>query len=307
MERVRVGAGLTLGRLSADHGLKPLLAAAAAKAGAENSAVAFPEQAWDAAFFGLDRASAFRALSAPRRREVLRACARGLLSESCHIERVGLAFTAKMSLLSQTQEERQLYALFAADEARHLHDVSRFLPAGPDAASSNPFLLLLGEIIERGGKPGLTRLIQVVLEGWGLTHYGSLARACRDEALRRTLRAVIKDEALHHSSGVVLAQAAPLPRAERREVEEWLLRLCRMIQAGPQAVVAALEEVGGPLARRERERAFNELSCESHAAERLALMRGLIASCGEARILGALERNGAMRPLDAAGCARVRL
>lgn len=304
-QRVRVRAGLEYGRLPAGHGLKPLLAAAAAKAGAEEPRANFPEQAWDAAFHGLDRVAAYRALPAARRREVLRACARGLLSESCHIERVGLAFTAKMALLSRSEDERQLYALFAADEARHLHDVGRFLPGGPSAASENPFLGLLGEIVERGAKPGLTRLIQVVLEGWGLTHYGSLARACRDESLRKTLRRVIKDEALHHGSGVVLCSEEPLTRAERREVEDWLLRLCRMVQAGPQAVVAALEAARGSLSRRERERAFAELACESHSAERLALLRALVASCGETASLSRLERMGAMRPLDAAACARV--
>ena len=300
-ERVRVRSGLSLGPLPAGHKLKPLLAAAAAKAGVEQPRLAFPDRAWDAAFHGLDRVGAFRKLSVNRRREVLRACAKGLLSESCHIEKLGLAFTAKMSLLSRSEDERQLYALFAADEARHLSEIARYLPDGPSAASDNPFLLLLGEIIEKGDKPGLTRLIQVVLEGWGLTHYGSLARACRDEGLRRTLRRILKDEALHHGSGVVLAAAEPLGRAERREVEEWLLRLARMVQAGPQAVVGAL----GPLSRREREKAFSELSCESHSAERLALLRGLIASCGETRAIETLEKAGALRPLDAASCARV--
>lgn len=300
-ERVRVRAGLSLARLPAGHKLTPLLAAAAAKAGVEEPRLAFPDRAWDAGFFGLDRVAAYRKLKIARRREVLNRCAKGLLSESCHIEKLGLAFTAKMALLSRSEDERQLYALFAADEARHLREISRYLPDGPSAASENPFLLLLGEIIEKGSKPGLTRLIQVVLEGWGLTHYGSLARACRDEGLRRTLRRVLKDEALHHGSGVVLASSEPLTRAERREVEAWLLRLARMIQAGPQAVVSAL----GPLSRREREKAFHELSCETHSAERLALLRGLIASCGETRAVDFLEQAGALRPLDAASCARL--
>jgi hypothetical protein len=298
--RVRIRAGLAMGRLPAGHKLVPLLAAAALKAGVEVPRLAFPERAWDAGFFGLDRVAVYRTLAVSRRKDVLRHCAKSLLSESCHIERLGLAFTAKMSLLSRTEEERQLYALFAADEARHLREISHYLPDGPSAASENPFLLLLGEIIERGQKPGLTALIQVVLEGWGLTHYGSLARACRDEGLRRTLRRVLKDEALHHGSGVVLASSEPLSRSERREVEDWLLRLARMVQAGPQAVVGAL----GLLSRRERVKAFAELSCEAHSAERLALLRGLIASCGETRAIEMLEGAGALRPLDAASCAR---
>ena len=78
-----------------------------------------------------------------------------------------------------------------------------------------------------------------------------------------------------------------------------------MVQAGPQAVVGALESVRGPLSRREREKAFAELSCEAHSAERLALLRGLIASCGESRAIETLEKAGALRPLDAAACARV--
>lgn len=303
--RVAVDAGLGLRRLEPGHGLRPLLGAADLKAGVEGGRAAPADAAWPASYFGLDRASAYRRLAPPRRAAVLRRLAAGLLSESARIERVGLAFAAKMILLSRSEEERRLYALFAADESRHLAEVSRFLPADPGPAARGPFLVLLGEIVERGGKPGLTRLIQVVLEGWGLTHYGSLARSCRDEALRRVLRRVLKDEALHHGSGVVMSRKEPLGRAERREVRAWLLRLCALVQAGPQAAVEALEAVGGPLARRAREQAFAELACETHSAERLALLRGLVASCGEAPLVESLEDAGAFRPFSAADCAKI--
>jgi hypothetical protein len=299
--RVPVDAGLALRRLDAGHGLRPLLGAADLKAGVEGGRAAPAGAAWSASYFGLDRAAAFRGLAPRRRDEALRRLAAGLLAESAHIEKVGLAFAAKMILLSRSEEERRLYALFAADESRHLAEVSRYLPHGWDGAPVSPFLLLLGEVIEEGGKPGLTRLIQVVLEGWGLTHYGSLARSCRDEALRRTLRRVLKDEALHHGTGVVLSKQERLPPSERRAVRGWLLRLCALVQAGPQAVVDAL----GPLSRRRREEAFADLSCETHAAERLALLRGLIASCGESALVDELEDHGAFRPLSAAACAKI--
>lgn len=294
-------AGLALRRLDAGHGLRPLLGAADLKAGVECGRAAAPGAAWSASYFGLDRAGAYRALSPRRRDEALRRLAAGLLSESAHIERVGLAFAAKMILLSRSEEERRLYALFAADESRHLAEISRFLPQRPESARENPFLVLLGNIVEEGGKPGLTRLIQVVLEGWGLTHYGSLARSCRDEALRRTLRRVLKDEALHHGAGVVLSKQEGLSPAERRAVRGWLLRLCALAQAGPRTVVDAL----GPLSRRRREEAFADLSCETHAAERLALLRGLIASCGESALVDELEHAGAFRPLGPAACAKI--
>lgn len=302
MNKVAVDAGLTLRRLDAGHGLRPLLGAADLKAGVEGGRGAPAGAAWSASYFGLDRCAAFRAFSARRRDEALRRLAAGLLSESAHIETVGLAFAAKMVLLSRSEEERRLYALFAADESRHLAEVARFLPEkGVDDAAASPFLRLLGNIIEEGDKPGLTRLIQVVLEGWGLTHYGSLARSCRDEALRRTLRRVLKDEALHHGAGVEMSRHERLGAGERRAVRAWLRRLCALVQAGPQATVAAL----GPLSRRGREQAFAELSCETHAAERLALLRGLVASCGEAGLVAELEDDGAFRPLDAAACAKI--
>lgn len=299
--RVPVDAGLSLRRLDAWHGLRPLLGAAELKAGVEGGRAAPAGAAWSASYFGLDRSAAYRALPSRARASILRRLASGLLAESAHIEKAGLAFAAKMILLSRSEEERRLYALFAADESRHLAEVSRFLPAGWEGARVSPFLALLGEVIEEGAKPGLTRFIQVVLEGWGLTHYGSLARSCRDEALRRTLRRVLKDEALHHGTGVVLSKQERLGRAERRELRGWLLRLCALAQAGPQAAVAAL----GPLPRRRREEAFADLSCETHAAERLALLRGLIASCGEAALVDELEAAGAFRPLSAAECARI--
>ena len=148
------------------------------------------------------------------RRRILVACARDLLTEAYYIEKLGLGFTAKMALLSETTEERMLYCLFAGDEAAHLHAIAAYVGDGAAAsAPDDPFLALLTEAIAAGDKPGLTYVVQVVLEGWGIAHYQSIARDCRDGDLRRTLLRLARDEALHHGSGVALLKRRPLPAA----------------------------------------------------------------------------------------------
>ena len=189
---MRISAGLDLPHLPGGHPLRPILGAALRRKGLSGARASGAGKAhWDAAHFGLDKTRAYRELSERGRRQVLEACGRSLLEEGYFIEKLGLAFTAKMTALSRTTEERQLYCLFAADEAAHLAVIGSFLPGVP-SPQGNPFLRLIARVIEEGAKPGLTYLIQVVLEGWGVSHYRDLAAGCRDPELARALAGIVR-------------------------------------------------------------------------------------------------------------------
>src|SRR5690349_6716722 len=82
---------------------------------------------WPAAAFHLDQVSVFREASAAERQATLEACGRNLLAESYYIEKCGMYFAAKMSLLSESTQERMLYSLFAADEAVHFNWITQFI------------------------------------------------------------------------------------------------------------------------------------------------------------------------------------
>src|SRR4051794_27600610 len=81
---------------------------------------------WNETFFGLDKTSLFKSLSKEKQTLVLAKLSESLIAEAWSIEKCGMTFGAKMSLLSNSHEESILYSLLAADEAKHFHMISHF-------------------------------------------------------------------------------------------------------------------------------------------------------------------------------------
>lgn len=225
-----------------------------------------PAEIWPASSFGLDRVTEFAEAGETRQRDIVRRCAADRLSEALYVEKLGLAFCAKMTLLAETAEERMLYALIAGDEAVHYHWIAHFVDGAP---APSPFLELIGSWIERGGRSALTLLVQVVLEGWGVQHYRLLGRDCRDAQLAAVLREIATDEARHHGSGMRLLGQRALTDADRAEIAGTLAGLLDLVRCGPQAVVAAIEPA-------DRARCFAELQAEEETRRKLDLLRDLI-------------------------------
>ena len=246
---------------------------------------------WDADFFGLSHIRAFRAADAEAQARVLAHACEGVLQEALQIETLGMAYAAKMTLLAPTLEERSLYALFTAEEATHLTNVSSFVSR---REVDSPFLDLLRQLTEQSDRAGLVLLVQVVLEGWGLDHYRGLARSCRDPGLTRVLEGILRDEARHHGSGVVLAPRLGVPEG----AEDVLASFCQMVRVGPQGLLSALEHGLGPLPRSSRVRALEELDTRAHAGRRLTLLRELLERVGADALIHTLDTRGCFTPLD---------
>lgn len=297
-----IRAGLDLPHLSAGHKVEPILRAALAehhKKGLRPSSAPLPPhlaRVWEPSQFGLDKVGYYRDAGEDDRRAILALCARSTLEEAYFIEKSGLAFTGKMILLSETTEERMLYALFGADEASHLSAIGSWLPDTHPVRTDNAFLALLADVIEQGERDTLVFVIQVVLEGWGITHYGDIARACKSDGLRQTLLTVVKDEARHHGSGVQLWGSRVVEPRVHEEIVEVLVRFLGMVQVGPVGVLSAIGRVADGLTRDQRRTILGELGCEAHAAHRLTLLRRLMEKAGAGSIVDSLESRGAFRP-----------
>src|SRR5687767_7231314 len=81
---------------------------------------------WSAEYFHLDNVSIFRECGDSEQQAILNACGRNILAESYYIEKCGMYFSAKMSLLAKTTQGRMLYSMFASDEAVHFNWISSF-------------------------------------------------------------------------------------------------------------------------------------------------------------------------------------
>jgi hypothetical protein len=295
--------------LRGDHELYAVLhSALKGRAANQPSNAPAREVYWPAAHFGLDRVALFRVASEAEQAGILVGCSRNVLAESYFIEKSGMYFAAKMALLAESAQERMLYSLFGADEAVHFSWIARY--AARDSLCNflnNAFIGWLDDILQYQDKLTLTCIVQVVLEGWGLSHYRALMRDCLDGELRATFAQIIKDEARHHASGVMLFNEQQPTADQQAAIIGALRRLLLMVQVGPQSIVAQVERVKGGLSPVQREQVFAELDCERETAKKLETLRSLIRSTANTDVLlDGLEGGGAFRPCSAAECAAAR-
>lgn len=257
-------------------------------------------QYWNEAHFGLEKVKVFQDSSTQEQEAILSIASCGLLEEAYFVEKAGVGYMAKMVLLAETTEERMLYALFSSDEVTHLAQLSRFLPNQEPVGTDNAFLRFLSDLIESQDKTVLLFVIQVVLEGWGLSHYRSLAKDCRDFELSRMFERFLQDEARHHGTGFTLFNQRQVSIASRVAIVETLALFLQQVQVGPQSVVSAIERVKGHLSRQQKVRIFEELDTVTHSGTRLNLLRFLMRGGG--RIVQELEERGAFQPFPADKC-----
>ncbi len=291
-------AGLKLPSLESTHRLNKVLTSALREK-TRPAVEAASSPPWDATFFELDSVPIFQTATALEQTEILQRASQALLVESYCIEKAGVGYMAKMTLLAESTEERILYALFSADEATHLAQLMPLVPEATD--TGNPFLQLLESLLETAERSVLLFVIQVVLEGWGLSHYRSLSKHCHQPELSDLFHSFLQAEAKHHGAGVVLFESAKLSMRDHAAIVEALAAFLQMVRVGPQRVVSAIATVKGDLSRPQTIALLSDLETERHSATRLNLLRSLITPVAPS-IAEALDRHHLFSPLPPAQC-----
>lgn len=295
-------AGLDLPHASSDDRLWQVLAAALQQQGRRSHQSLEPGCFWDAPFFQLHQVRLFQEASETEQVAILKLATQSLLEEAYWIEKAGVGYMAKMTLMADTLEERMLYGLFTADETTHLSQLNQFLPEPKPVGASHPFLQLLVEVVEISDKTLLLFVIQVVLEGWGLSHYRRLAKGCCDRALAHLFVSFLQAEARHHSTGRLLFNQRTVSAANQATILEVLTQFLGMVRVEPQSVVAAIEQVKGHLSRSQKIQILQELETEFHSRERLQLLRSLMQGESAGAIEQLLEAQGSFTPFPAHQC-----
>jgi hypothetical protein len=262
-------------------------------------------QYWDAQFFGLDRVKIFQDSSSAEQTAILHIANFRAIAESYWIEKAGMGYMAKMALLAETTEERMLYSLFAADEATHFAQIKQCWPSADleQLTGDDPFLYFLADLVETADKQVILFVIQVVLEGWGLHHYRSLANHAQEPAIGRMFQQFLQDESRHHGSGVLLFNQLELTKDSYHTIIEALAKFLGMVQVGPQGIVKAIDRVKGDLSRAQKIQILTEIDTESHSGSRLQILQSLMQqSTGAVSIIQALVEKNAFQPLPPAQC-----
>lgn len=252
---------------------------------------------WEASYHGLAQARAWTALPLERRDELLRTLADGLMSEAFFIEQAGMVYAAKMNLLARSVEERTFFCLMGAEEATHFHRLSPWFPHGVQDAPIDSFSRLIAEIVGNADRREALVLIQVLLEGWGLTHYQSLAESTTCPQLGLVLRDIVQDESRHHAAGVILAAKAP--PTHDSFLRDALERLLQMVRVGPAGVLSVLCEAHGGLPPAQFLETWNELGASESARDRLERIRRLLEKALPEDSLRAYERGGLFSAMSA--------
>ncbi|PCJ46861.1 MAG: hypothetical protein COA99_01935 [Moraxellaceae bacterium] len=299
---VYIDSGLSLLNVEEGHRIQGMVRGAAKKHLGNRFSLNAGLPLWPSSFFNLDKAQVFVNAKTCDKEEVVRLCSQGLVEESLIIEKCGMAFCAKMSALADSIDERMFYNLMSAEEAIHYHQISQFLPDGGAGVSPNPFHLLLARLIENGDRDSLVFIIQVVLEGWGISHYKVLADSCTDPQFCFELREILKDESRHHGVGVIFSKQRGLNELSRDFVVEVMVEFLQMVQLGPQAVVNAVEVVLGQLSREHKIELFQQLDGEKESAASLQTLRSLMLQNGGEAIVQRLDIHHSFTPYSAENC-----
>ena len=256
------------------------------------------------AFFCLQDARLFRDAGPARRRAIRVNCARTVLREAYFVEKSGLAYCARMLLEAETTDSRQTFAQMAGDEATHLAWITPYVFDHERTGPYGPFLRLIVDLIEGGPPAVLIYALQVVLEGWGLSHYRSLAGACDFGPLHKVFNAIRRDEAYHHKTGHIMLDPEQLGPRERDLVVEAMASFLELPRAGPLGVMAAISECNGGFDVPTLATLFEDLSGAKSAAAKLGLLRRLMDVEGMEWVVASLDERGLFLPVSPMTAAR---
>lgn len=292
--------GFDLPHLDAEHRLQRILTAALPAQKPNNNQLKL--NYWNADFFNLNQVKIFKESDINEQAQILEIANLSLLTESYFIEKAGVGYMAKMVLLAETVEERMLYGLFTADEATHLQQIINFLPNTDLTNTDDPFLNLLSEVVESEDKIVLLFVLQVILEGWGLSHYRRLSKQCQNPILGEIFDNFLQAESRHHATGTTLFNQRSISPSSQKVILEILTQFLLMVQVGPQGILAAIEQVKGELTKVQKIQILEELDTETHSGTRLKILHSLMSIPSANTILQTLEEKGCFQPLPAYQC-----
>jgi tRNA isopentenyl-2-thiomethyl-A-37 hydroxylase MiaE len=217
-------------------------------------------------------------------------------TEAYAIEKAGMSFAAKMSLLAPTLNEQKLYSLFAAEEARHFDFIDRSL-GHPENLAMNPFVDLLHNLILTGERSCLLLLVQVVLEGWGIEHYAKMANTCQHPGARKALNGILADEAAHHGSGLSLFNSQHLSTTDLDYLEDKLGQFLYLVAVGPVSILQVLNKHLGPFTPEQHQQVLAEINATKETQRKLNLLKNLLRKAEAHAIVERLESRNAFTPL----------
>lgn len=222
---------------------------------------------------------------------VLRKITQLNLSLSRYIETSGHNYGAKMILSAESLDEKSIYALFAAEEAIHLKEFENFMNFTPDPKEHwHPMLNPLATAIKEGEKNTCLYIIQVLLEGFGMAHYGGLRQDCLYAPLQLAYDRILKDEARHHGTGIILSKQNTLTKLEQEQIFEYTREFIFSLQSASW-VLNCIEEQRGGLSETEKKKYAEETNQTQVLQRRLLKLREMLEKVDDYDLVKRLDND----------------
>lgn len=255
---------------------------------------------WDEEFFNVKNSETWKSLSAEAKNSILVSLSQKILQEAYFIECAGMAYAGKMNLAARNKEEREFYCFVGEEEAKHLRMVESLANFSTSLENIPSFSLLIGEIIQEAQRTSHLLLIQILLEGWGLNYYKTLAKTAKDENVAQTFKNIVKDEIRHHSAGVILF-ANHKSGMNDKEVDEFMgyfERISFMVKVGPYSICEEVFRQKKDPTEEELKKFLTEINAVVVTSGKMELLGQLIAKSLPDAVLEKVKAKGYLTPMS---------
>lgn len=257
---------------------------------------------WNEEFFSLMNSKLWKSLSKEKQTIVLRNMNDHLLREAYYIENAGMLYAAKMNIVSESVEERAFFSIMGFEEARHLQSLKPFFSKDIHKKETPAFSQHIGKIILEGDKTSNLFLIQILLEGWGLTYYQALVDYTKHEGLRDAFNGILKDETRHHSAGIILLDKQQSDK--NSFLTEAYNELLDMVRIGPWTLVNEIKNQMQDLTASDIKALLIEIEAEKNTAMKLLNLKSLTEKSLTSGLVKRFEENKLWTPYSLDDMAR---
>ncbi|MBC7539135.1 MAG: ferritin-like domain-containing protein [Bacteriovorax sp.] len=276
---------------SKNKSLQQLLDIAFNKLTVEQKQTEFPNHFWSEKRYGFERSSKYMKLNPEEKNKALRYLTEQNLALSYFIEKSGHNYGAKMILLAKNQDEKFLYSLFAAEEAVHQREFMNHMWFTPNANDHwHPMLNVLGEVMREGERNTLIYVVQVLLEGFGMSFYSGLGDTCDYAPMKNVYARILQDEARHHGSGVILANFYDVNKYEKEQIFEFTKKFITALQSASW-FIKALENSNGPMSEQEKKIFLSDINYEETLSNRRKRLKDMLTKVDSWGLIGMLEKD----------------
>jgi hypothetical protein len=244
---------------------------------------------WGENSYGLNFSTLYQSLSEERQKALLLKLSSTRLDEAMNIECLGMSYCGKMLTKADNLNERMMFSQIGLDEVKHFSFFCEYKELDLTAIQSNHFLSLLSEVVKDGTRNGCLFILQILLEGWGLSYY---------HTLRMQIRSILSDEASHHGSGLVLFDQRNLSILDLEYIEEVLGKFLYMVQVGELGLLQSMEAINSGMSREQKLIFLNEVKSQDKAGQKLNILKALIKKANTFQILEKFEKMNMFSPLN---------